>query len=114
VALDVREIEMNDKDNEARVIEAIDHDWAFTDQADCPEVYVLVSEDRTENEHFRPSKSLVMRMEEDGLIEFCSKRSDERGKEREYMDFLEEKIPIHFVYFFNVTKRGRERIKQKP
>jgi len=96
-----------DKSLLAQVIEAIDDDWAFTDKDDDDPYFVLVSESRSEHQSFRPGKKEIQHFETEGLIEFCRKRSDPRTKEREYMDFLDEKLTVPFVYFYTVTERGR-------
>lgn len=93
------------------VVEAIDDDWAFTDKDDDDPYFVLVNESRNEHDSFKPEKMAIQLLEERGLIEFCTKRSDPKNKQREHMDFLDETLTVPFVYFYIVTDEGRRLAK---
>ncbi|MFK8012696.1 MAG: hypothetical protein AB8B80_11680 [Marinicellaceae bacterium] len=101
---------MNNQDIKAtlKLIEAIDNDWAVCDDSDEDDCMVLVNENRDEMKSFRPSKSLVKSLEDEGLIELDSGRSDRKGAERKFDQFLDETYPIPFVFMYRITVKGRE------
>ncbi len=90
------------------LLNAIESDWAICDEKDKDEHMVLVNEDRDEHPTLKPLKSLVQQIEKEEYILFDEKKSDAKDKEREYMDFLDKKIPVPFVYFYEVTDKGKK------
>jgi hypothetical protein len=98
----------NDIPNILKIFEMIDEDWAFADQLDKVDSYALINSDRLQHDSFFPSKALMQSLESNEFISFCSERSDDRNKEREYMDFLDERIAIDFIYFFVLTNKAIE------
>lgn len=90
------------------LLEAIEADWALCDEKDEDQHMILVNEDRDEHQSLRPQKSLVRELEAEGYLQFDESKSDPKNKRREYMEFLDETIPVRFVYFYTVTDKGRE------
>lgn len=108
---------MDDKDTDLilQLFQAIDDDWAICDDNDEDQHMVLVNEDRDERDDLTPSKLLIAQMEDEGLIELDTERSDPKGAKREFMDFLDKKMPVPFVYLYKVTDKGRKLIAEsKP
>jgi hypothetical protein len=56
----------------------------------------------------KPLKVLIKELETQGFIQFDETRSDPKGKKREYMEFLDETIPVRFVYFYEITSKGKD------
>jgi len=100
-----------DKDETRTILElfnAIEDDWAICDDRDEDDHMVLVNEDRDENEDLKPLKSLIAKLEKEGLIELDTQRSDAKGSKRKYMGSLDgtSEIPIPFVFMYKITSKG--------
>lgn len=90
------------------LFDAIEADWALCDENDDDEHLVLVNEDRDEHPTLKPLKSLVQSLEVDGYLQFDESKSDSKEKQREYMNFFNQIVPIPFVYCYQVTDKARE------
>jgi len=97
-----------EKKKAVQIIKAIDRDWAFTDPSDESEVYILVNMSRDEHKRLRPEKTFVTWVEEQGFIEFCTKRGQPKGAKREVEEWFGKTVVISLVHFLVVTKTGRE------
>ena len=95
-------------DQIAALLEAVAADWALCDEKDEDDFMVLVNADRDAHESLKPLKSLVNGLEADGYIRLDAGRSDPKDRRREYLDFLDEKVPVAFVYFYEVTDKGEK------
>ena len=91
-----------------KLLKAIQDDWALTDENDADAHMVLVNADRDKRNDLKPLKTLVSQLEAEGLIKLDLKKSDPRGAKREFLDFFGEKESIPFVYFYEVTAKGRK------
>ena len=89
------------------IFKAIDDDWAICDDRDEDEHMVIINEDRETKADLKPSKKLIAKLEEQGLIELDKLNSDIKGSNREYMDFGDEDIPVPFVYMYKLTSKGK-------
>src|SRR5262245_12937641 len=105
---------MKDRDTEIalQLFEAIKGDWALTDENDADTHMVLVNMDRDKREDLKPPKTLVPQLEAEGFIEMDIERSDSKGSQREFLDFLGERTPIPFVYLYKITEKGRKFIAE--
>ncbi len=83
------------------IINAIDNDWALTDDCDKHEHMFLVDSNRTKREDLKPMKSLIKKMEKEGLI-----KTEDVYEEREYMKLLGKSYAVPFVYMYKVTEKG--------
>ena len=90
------------------LFDAIEADWALCDEKDDDEHMVLVNENSDEHQTLKPPKSLVSELEKEGYIRLDEEKSDTKEMKREYMNFLEETIPVAFLYFYEITKKGKE------
>ncbi len=99
---------MIDYPHVAEVLEAIASDWAICDDSDDHDYMTLVNEDREVHPTLKPPKDLFPRLEADGLIVFNAELSHPRVGERQYMEFLDERIPEPFVYFYTLTEAGKQ------
>ena len=90
------------------LLKAIQDGWALADQDDADAHMVLVNADRDERDDLKPLKSLVFQLEAEGLIKLDLKKSDSKGAKRKFLDFFGEKESIPFVYFYEVTTKGRK------
>jgi len=97
-----------DKNLIIEIFQALETDWALCDEKDEDDHMVFVNEDRDQHETLKPSKALVKELEKEQYIQLDEKRSDPKERERDYMEFFEETIPVPFVYFYKVTKKGKE------
>ena len=88
------------------LFEAIKADWAICDDNDEDEHMVLVDEDRDEHPTLQPPKSLIYKLESEGYIQLDTTMSDPKGKEREYMNFMDKMVPVPFVFFYKITHKG--------
>src|SRR5215467_1518943 len=105
---------MKDRDTEIalQLFEAIEGDWALTDENDADTHMVLVDMDRDKREDLKPSKMLVSQLEAEGFIELDIARSDSRGSQREFLDFLGKRTPIPLVYLYKITEKGMQFIAE--
>ena len=103
---------MNDYPHLAELLDAIAHDWAVCDDSDDHDHMTLVNEDRDVHPTLKPPKDLFPRLEVDGLIVFNAELSHPKDAERQYMEFLDERIPEPFVYFYALTEAGRQHLKR--
>ena len=94
------------------LLEAIDNDWAICDDSDDHDHMTLVDEDREEHPTLRPPKSLFPALEAKGLVTFNEQLSHPKNSPREYMEFLDDRIPEPFVYFYMLTDIGREYLRR--
>lgn len=95
-----------------RVLQAIEGDWAFTDQSDDDCHLILVSESRAERNDLKPSKALVRMLEDERLIELDHERSSSRSSKREFLEFFGKRIPVPFVHLYRITDEGRRFIAE--
>lgn len=104
---------MNESEKIVLLIDAIKNNWAVCDDRDEDSFMVLVNADRDEREDFKPSKELVAKLENEGLVELDESRSDLKGQERSFNDFFGKITPIPFVYMYKITKKGHEFYKNQ-
>lgn len=84
------------------VMQAIHNGRLLCDDNDEHDYMVLVDENRLIKEDLKPLKSLIKRMEKEGLII----QYDEINEKREYMKLLGQLYPVSFVYLYSVTDKG--------
>jgi hypothetical protein len=97
----------------SELLEAIDNDWAICDDNDDHDYMTLVNEDREEHPALRSPKSHFADLEAQRLVIFDEELSHPKNASREYMDFLGERVPEPFVYFYTLTDRGRDYLRQQ-
>jgi hypothetical protein len=85
------------------ILSALDDGWALVDDADELNYMLLVNEDRDERDDLKPLKSLVSKMEDEGLIE-----DNDKPTKRRYMEIFGRVKPIPSVYMYIVTQKGKE------
>src|SRR5262245_23949014 len=95
------------------ILRALDEGWALVDDADSLDYLVLRNEDREEMGDLQPTKTLVGRMENEGLIE-----DKHKATERDFYTKLEwdrttgkrieTRIASPIVYAYGLTSKGRK------
>jgi hypothetical protein len=101
-------IKGTDRKRVLKLLQAIQDDWALTDQSDAHAHMVLVNESRGERKDFKPPKALVLQLEIEGLIKLDIKRSKSKEAEREFLEFFGEKQPVALVYCYKLTAEGKK------
>jgi len=98
------------KDHAAQIpklFKAIEKDWVICDDNDEDDFMVLVNEDRDLHKNLKPPKTLINALEIEDYIKLDLEQSDEKGKPREFMDWFDGPKAIPFVYFYNLTSKGK-------
>ena len=107
---------MDARNDQIRLLMALDNGWALADDSDDDPSMVLVNESREEMEDFHPNKSLVNKMLKEGLITYAtgfappSQREPFTYRTQKGPDaaWKEVSMPEPIVYLHTITVAGRQ------